>query len=89
VRRELPASTSFPIFPSSRFRSLQIYKMIYIQLAVRNDNELERLLQKVTIADGGVLPMIHRELLPDKGRAAAAAAAAAGGVQKTTETPEK
>ena len=36
----------------------------HIQLAVRNDEELNRLLGGVTIASGGVLPNIHASLLP-------------------------
>jgi histone H2A len=39
----------------------------HIQLAVRNDEELNRLLGGVTIASGGVLPNIHAHLLPKKG----------------------
>jgi histone H2A len=38
----------------------------HIQLAVRNDEELNKLLGKVTIAQGGVLPNIHSVLLPAK-----------------------
>ncbi|XP_010237215.2 histone H2AX [Brachypodium distachyon] len=38
----------------------------HIQLAVRNDEELSRLLGAVTIAAGGVLPNIHTTLLPKK-----------------------
>ncbi|WJX85483.1 Histone H2A [Trifolium repens] len=38
----------------------------HIQLAVRNDEELCQLLGAVTIADGGVLPHIHKALLPEK-----------------------
>ena len=38
----------------------------HIQLAVRNDEELNKLLGKVTIASGGVLPNIHSVLLPPK-----------------------
>ena len=38
----------------------------HIQLAVRNDEELSRLLGQVTIANGGVLPNIHSVLLPKK-----------------------
>nr|GMC80820.1 Histone H2AX [Ipomoea batatas] len=37
-----------------------------IQLAVRNDEELSKLLGDVTIANGGVLPNIHQTLLPKK-----------------------
>jgi histone H2A len=36
----------------------------HLQLAVRNDEELNKLLQHVTIAQGGVLPNIHQSLLP-------------------------
>jgi histone H2A len=36
----------------------------HIQLAVRNDEELNKLLGGVTIASGGVLPNIHTVLLP-------------------------
>lgn len=38
----------------------------HIQLAVRNDEELSRLLNNVTISQGGVLPNIHAVLLPKK-----------------------
>jgi len=38
----------------------------HIQLAVRNDEELNKLLGGVTIASGGVLPNIHTNLLPKK-----------------------
>ena len=38
----------------------------HIQLAVRNDEELSKLLGSVTIADGGVLPNINAMLLPKK-----------------------
>ena len=38
----------------------------HIQLAVRNDEELSKLLSGVTIASGGVLPNIHSVLLPQK-----------------------
>jgi histone H2A len=36
----------------------------HLQLAVRNDEELNKLLAGVTIASGGVLPNIHSVLLP-------------------------
>ena len=36
----------------------------HIQLAIRNDEELSKLLGNVTIASGGVLPNIHSALLP-------------------------
>jgi histone H2A len=38
----------------------------HIQLAIRNDEELGKLLGSVTIAAGGVLPNIHSVLLPKK-----------------------
>ncbi|NWY77094.1 H2A2B protein, partial [Erithacus rubecula] len=38
----------------------------HIQLAVRNDDELDKLLAGVTIPDGGVLPNILAQLLPKK-----------------------
>ena len=38
----------------------------HIQLAVRNDEELSKLLGSVTIANGGVMPNIHQNLLPKK-----------------------
>ena len=40
--------------------------IILFQLAVRNDEELNKLLGGVTIASGGVLPNIHAVLLPKK-----------------------
>lgn len=36
----------------------------HVQLAVRNDEELNKLFGNVTIANGGVLPNIHNVLLP-------------------------
>ena len=38
----------------------------HMTLAVRNDEELGKLLGKVTIAQGGVIPNIHQVLLPKK-----------------------
>jgi histone H2A len=40
----------------------------HIQLAVLNDEELNKLLGGVTIASGGVLPNIHSVLLPKKSK---------------------
>ncbi|KAM6144644.1 histone H2A-like [Phoenicopterus ruber ruber] len=38
----------------------------HIQLAVRNDDELNKLFSSVTIAQGGVIPNIFSQLLPKK-----------------------
>ncbi|KAJ3007267.1 UNVERIFIED_CONTAM: histone H2A, partial [Siphonaria sp. JEL0065] len=38
----------------------------HLQLAIRNDEELNKLLGTVTIAQGGVLPNIQPSLLPKK-----------------------
>ncbi len=40
----------------------------HIQLAVRNDEELNKLMANTTIASGGVLPNIQPALLPSKGK---------------------
>ena len=40
----------------------------HVQLAIRNDEELTKLLGGVTIASGGVLPNIHAVLLPKKSK---------------------
>ena len=52
----------------------------HIQLAVRNDEELNKLFGGVTIAAGGVLPNIHAVLVPKvkEGKVAAAPAKKAG-----------
>ena len=42
----------------------------HIQLAVRNDEELNKLLHNVTISGGGVLSSIHSVLLPKKSSSA-------------------
>ena len=41
----------------------------HLQLAIRNDEELNRLLAGVTVAQGGVLPNIQSVLLPKKSHA--------------------
>ncbi len=41
----------------------------HVQLAVRNDEELNKLFGHVTIAQGGVLPNIHAVLLPKASKA--------------------
>ncbi|XP_046542383.1 histone H2A-like [Haliotis rubra] len=46
----------------------------HIQLAIRNDDELNKLLSGVTISEGGVLPNIQQALLPKKSSKASAAA---------------
>ncbi|KAM3146142.1 histone H2A [Paramecium bursaria] len=38
----------------------------HILLAIRNDDELNKLMANTTIADGGVLPNIHPHLYPPK-----------------------
>jgi histone H2A len=43
----------------------------FILLAIKNDEELNRLMGGCTIADGGVLPNINPLLLPHKGSKAA------------------
>uniref|UniRef100_A0A4W5LWB8 Histone H2A n=1 Tax=Hucho hucho TaxID=62062 RepID=A0A4W5LWB8_9TELE len=42
------------------------YHPRHLQLAVRNDEELNKLLGGVTIAQGGMLPNIQAVLLPKK-----------------------
>jgi histone H2A len=55
----------------------------HIQLAVRNDEELNKILNGVTIASGGVLPNIAAELLPKK------KAGEKEGAEKPISTPAK
>eukprot|EP00919_Chromeraceae_sp_WS-2016_P009180 GHVR01021579.1.p1 GENE.GHVR01021579.1~~GHVR01021579.1.p1 ORF type:complete len:151 (+),score=31.97 GHVR01021579.1:43-453(+) len=38
----------------------------HVQLAIRNDEELNKYLGGVTISNGGVMPNIHQVLLPQK-----------------------
>ncbi|KAN0084264.1 Histone-fold-containing protein [Tylopilus felleus] len=40
----------------------------HLQLAIRNDEELSKLLNNVIISEGGVVPYIHPELLPAKSK---------------------
>ena len=49
----------------------------HILLAIRNDEELNKLLKNVTISSGGVMPNIHNVLLPKKSSQRAAAEEAA------------
>ena len=62
----------------------------HVQLPVRNDEELNKLLAGVTIAQGGVLPNIHSILLPKKvaAPASSAAGAAAGGKKAASQSQE-
>ncbi|KAB2071432.1 hypothetical protein ERO13_A08G209000v2 [Gossypium hirsutum] len=57
----------------------------HVLLAVRNDEELGKLLQGVTIASGGVLPNINPVLLPKK----TAAAAASDSEKAKSKSPKK
>uniref|UniRef100_UPI003AAEDD6B histone H2A-like isoform X1 n=1 Tax=Centroberyx gerrardi TaxID=166262 RepID=UPI003AAEDD6B len=56
----------------------------HLQLAVRNDEELNKLLGGVTIAQGGVLPNIQAVLLPKKTEKAAKTAAKGGKKRRKT-----
>ena len=60
----------------------------HIQLAVRNDEELSKLLGDVTIAQGGVLPNIHSVLLP-KAAPKSEAAAPKAAAPKASKAPKK
>ena len=44
----------------------------HLQLAIKNDEELNQLLSGVTISQGGVIPFIHSVLLPNRSSKAAA-----------------
>ncbi|XP_056316887.1 histone H2A-like [Danio aesculapii] len=58
----------------------------HLQLAVRNDEELNKLLGGVTIAQGGVLPNIQAVLLPKKTEKAAVTKTAGKGGKKRKRT---
>jgi C-terminus of histone H2A len=58
-------TVSFPHFLCVHC-SIQSIIPRHITLAVKNDEELNKLLGNVTIASGGVLPNIHSVLLPKK-----------------------
>jgi histone H2A len=64
-----------------------------VLLAIRNDEELGKLLAGVTIAHGGVLPNINPVLLPKKSASAAAKEAKAGKEKSpkkaATKSPKK
>nr|BAK00643.1 predicted protein [Hordeum vulgare subsp. vulgare] len=62
----------------------------HLLLAVRNDQELGRLLAGVTIAHGGVIPNINSVLLPKKSAAAAEKEATKSPKKKAaTKSPKK
>jgi histone H2A len=61
----------------------------HIQLAIRNDEELNKLLGDVTIAQGGVLPNIHAILLPKQKAAKAEGKPAKKASKKPKKTPSK
>jgi histone H2A len=61
----------------------------HIQLAVRNDEELNKLLGGVTIASGGVLPNIHAVLLPKKKAGEEAKPVAASTKKPASKKPSK
>ncbi|CAI9590704.1 unnamed protein product [Staurois parvus] len=60
----------------------------HLQLAVRNDEELNKLLGGVTIAQGGVLPNIQAVLLPKKSSASAASSAKSSGKKSSQQSQE-
>ncbi|KAI5423828.1 Histone H2AX [Lathyrus oleraceus] len=79
VSRSSKAGLQFPVGHVARFLKAGFEKLAgnaardnekawiiprHIQLAVRNDEELSKLMGSVTIANGGVLPNIHQNLLP-------------------------
>ncbi|KAH8053425.1 histone H2A [Aureococcus anophagefferens] len=75
------AGLQFPVARLNRFLKKGKYATrvgvgagVYMgALAVRNDEELNKLLGTVTIASGGVLPNIHAVLLPKKSKSKASA----------------
>ncbi|KAG1670450.1 hypothetical protein FOA52_010186 [Chlamydomonas sp. UWO 241] len=69
VSRSAKTGLQFPVGRIARYLKKGKYAE---RLAIRNDEELSKLLGTVTIAAGGVLPNIHSVLLPKKGKKAEA-----------------
>ena len=61
----------------------------HIQLAVRNDEELNKLFGGVTIAQGGVLPNIHSVLIPKSAAKAEKTDASPKKEKKASKSPAK
>ncbi len=61
----------------------------HVQLAVRNDEELSKLLGGVTIASGGVLPNVHASLVKKSSKKAAAGEAKPAKVKKAKKSGSK
>ncbi|KAJ4789876.1 Histone H2A [Rhynchospora pubera] len=61
----------------------------HVLLAIRNDEELGKLLAGVTIASGGVLPNINPVLLPKKSGKSDAADAPKSPSKKSAKSPKK
>ncbi|XP_072094873.1 histone H2AX [Mobula birostris] len=57
----------------------------HLQLAIRNDEELNKLLGGVTIAQGGVLPNIQAVLLPKKSSSGPSTAGSSGGSKSSSK----
>jgi len=60
----------------------------HLQLAVRNDEELNKLLSGVTISQGGVLPNIQAVLLPKKSGSHATASSSGKSGKKSSQSQE-